>query len=145
MEPEEREFVVASMHMLRKKDLNSAELDTVRVSKKRAKVEKVQTNEEATVYVKDLDIFVTVHLLEDTPPVLSRGQVCDVRGISYEWTGGQKPHLIKNFKKYHATWRTTCLLSFPVCRVKLPVPVRQFRQLLLHHGTPREPILLRHQ
>ena len=72
MEPEEREFVVASIHMLRKKDLNSAELDTVRVSKKRAKVEKVQTNEEATVYVKDLDLFVTVHLLEDTPPVLSR-------------------------------------------------------------------------
>ena len=97
------------------------------------------------MYVKDLDIFVTVHLLEDTPPVLSRGQVCDVRCISCEWTGGQKPHLIKNFKKYHATWRTTCLLSFPVCRVKLPVPVRQFRQLLLHHGTPREPIPLRHQ
>ena len=35
MKPEEREFVVdsgASLHMLSRKDLNSAELDTVRVS-----------------------------------------------------------------------------------------------------------------
>ena len=30
----------------------------------------VNTNEEAIAYVKDLDLFVTVQLLEDTPPVL---------------------------------------------------------------------------
>ena len=33
----------------------------------------VHTNEKATLYVEDLDLFVTVHLLEDTPPVLSLG------------------------------------------------------------------------
>ena len=50
-EPEEREFVVdsgGSMHMVSKKDLNSAELDTMRTSRS-----------PTTVYVKQLD-FVTV-------------------------------------------------------------------------------------
>ena len=31
---------------------------------------KVQTNEEATVYVKELNIFLTVEVLENTPAVL---------------------------------------------------------------------------
>ena len=35
-----------------------------------AKLE-VQTNEEAQVFVHDLNLFVTVHLLEETPAVLS--------------------------------------------------------------------------
>ena len=67
--------------MLTRKDLNSAELETVRVSRTHTTViipnRKVQTNEEAAVYVKDLDLFVTVQLLEDTPPDLSLGQVCE--------------------------------------------------------------------
>ena len=50
----------------------------------------VQTHEEATVYVKELDI------LENTPAVLSLGKLCDENGYSYEWINGQKPHLIKN-------------------------------------------------
>ena len=33
----------------------------------------VQTNEEAQRYVHDLDLFVTVQLLDDTPAVLSLG------------------------------------------------------------------------
>ena len=33
----------------------------------------VQTHEEATVYVKELDIFLTVKVLENTPAVLSLG------------------------------------------------------------------------
>ena len=56
----------------------------------------VQTHEEATVYVKELDIFLTVKVLEDTPAVLSLGKLCDEHGYSYEWTNGQKPHLILN-------------------------------------------------
>ena len=35
----------------------------------------MQTNEDATVSVKDLDLFVTVQLLVDTPPVLSLGKL----------------------------------------------------------------------
>ena len=54
----------------------------------------VQTNEEATVYVKELDIFLTMTVLGNTPAVLSLGKLCDEHGYSYEWINGQKPHLI---------------------------------------------------
>ena len=56
----------------------------------------MQTHEEATVYVKELDIFLTMKVLEDTPAVLSQGKLCDENGYSYEWINGQKPHLSKN-------------------------------------------------
>ena len=64
IKPEEKEFVVdsgASMHMISKKDLNSAELETVTTLRSPTTVitanGEVQTNEEATEYVKELDIF----------------------------------------------------------------------------------------
>ena len=51
------------MHMLTRKDLNST-LDTIRVFRNRTTVitanGEVQTNEETTVYVNDLDLFETV-------------------------------------------------------------------------------------
>ena len=60
--PEEREFVVdsgAGMPTVSRKDLNSAELDTVRVSKSPTTVVtangEVLTKEETAVYVKELD------------------------------------------------------------------------------------------
>ena len=56
----------------------------------------VQTHEEATVCVKELGIFLTMKVLENTPAVLSLGKLCDENGYSYEWINGQKPHLIKN-------------------------------------------------
>ena len=56
----------------------------------------VQTHEEAIVYVKELDIFLTMKVLENTPAVLSLGKLCDENGYSYEWINGQKPHLIKD-------------------------------------------------
>ena len=56
----------------------------------------VQTHEEATVFVKELDIFLTMTVLENTPAVLSLGKLCDEHGYSYEWINGQKPHLILN-------------------------------------------------
>ena len=103
IKPEEREFVVdsgASMHMISKKDLNSAELETLTKSCSPTTVitanGEVQTHEEATVYVKELDIFLTMKVLENTPAVLSFGKLCDENGYSYEWINGQKPHLIKN-------------------------------------------------
>ena len=103
LKPEEREFVVdsgASMHLISKKDLNSAELETVTTSRSPTTVTtangEVQTHEEATVYVKELDKFLTMKVLEDTPAVLSLGKLCDEHGYSNEWINGQKPHLIKN-------------------------------------------------
>ena len=100
---EEREFVedsVASKHMLSRKDLNSAELETARVSKSPTTVVaangEVQTKEEATVHVKEMDLGMTAKFLEDTPAVLSLGKLCDDRGYSQGWTSGQKPQLIKD-------------------------------------------------
>ena len=58
----EREFAVdsgASMHKVSKRDLNSAELETMRTSRSPTTAMtangEVQTREEATVYVKELD------------------------------------------------------------------------------------------
>ena len=56
----------------------------------------VQTHEEATVDVKELDICLSVRVLENTPAVWSLGKLCDENGCSYEWINGQKPHLIEN-------------------------------------------------
>ena len=56
----------------------------------------VQTQEEAIVYVKEFDIFLTMKVLQNTPAVLSLGKLCDENGYSYEWINGQKPHLIKD-------------------------------------------------
>ena len=56
----------------------------------------VQTHEEAIVYVKELDMFLTMKVLENTPAVLSLGKLCDENGYSYYWIHGQKPRLIKN-------------------------------------------------
>ena len=54
----------ASMHMVSKKDLNSAELETMRTSSSPTVVMtangEVQTREEATVFVRELDLFVQI-------------------------------------------------------------------------------------
>ena len=71
------------MHMLIRKDLNSAELETVRVCRNPTTVVtgnwEVQTNEEATVYVYGSDLF-TVQFLQDTPAVPSHGKLCEDHG-----------------------------------------------------------------
>ena len=128
LKPEEREFVVdsgASMHMISKKDLNSVELETVTTSRSPTTVitanGEVQTHEEATEYVKELDIFLTMKVLEDTPAVLSRGKLCDEHGYSYEWINGQKPHLIQKMVfGYSAIRRTSFRSWFLVYQRVLP-------------------------
>ena len=103
LKPEEREFVVdsgASMHMISKKDLSNAEMNTLTKSCSptifMTANGEVQTHEEAIVYVKELDILLTMKVLDNTPAVLSLGKLCDENGYSYEWIYGQKPHLIKD-------------------------------------------------
>ena len=56
----------------------------------------MQTREEATVYVRQLDLFVKVMLLNETPAFLSLGKLCEDHRFSYHWINGQKPHLIRN-------------------------------------------------
>ena len=137
------------MHMISKKDLNSTELETVTTSRSpttfiTANVE-VQTNEEATVYVKELDIFLTMKVLENTSAVLPLGKLCDENGYSYEWIHGQKPHLIKRGFGYVAIWKTSFLLWFQAYRVH-PLDLHRLqrhlrdRRVIPHH--PLQPRLL---
>ena len=88
------------MHMISRKDLNDAEMDALTKSCSHTIVitanGEVQTHEEATVYVKELDIFLTMKVLENTPEVLLLGKLCDENGYSHEWIHGQKPHLIND-------------------------------------------------
>ena len=78
------------MYMLSRKDLHSAELETVRASRNPTRVitanGEVQTNEEATVYVYDKKF-----IRDNTNP---RGYASSFffedHGYSHEWTTGQK-------------------------------------------------------
>ena len=100
---EERELVVdsgASTHMMSKKELSSDELDTLRRSRTPTVVltanGEVHTHEEAQVFGHDLNLFVIVQVLEETPAVLSLGKLCEDHGYSYEWVSCQKPRLTKD-------------------------------------------------
>ena len=57
--------------MISKKDLSDSEVDTLPKSCSPTIVKtangEVQTHEEATVYVKEMDRFLTLKVLEDTP------------------------------------------------------------------------------
>ena len=119
---EERQFVVdsrASMHMLSKKDLSSAEIDTLWRSRIPTTVVtangEVQTNEEAQVYVHDLGLFVTVQLLEDTLAVLSFGKLFEEHGYSYERTSGQRPQLKTREGNYIQNGQLRTLCFFQGC------------------------------
>ena len=50
------------------------------------------------MFAHDLNQFVTVQLLEETPAVLSLGKLCIDHGYSYEWVSGQEPRLTKHGK-----------------------------------------------
>ena len=77
------------MHMISKKE----EMDTLTKSCSPTIVitanGEVQTHEEAIVYVKELDIFLTLKVLDNTPAVSSLGKLCDENGYSHEWINGQ--------------------------------------------------------
>ena len=60
------------------------------------------------MHVRELDLFVTVMLLEDTAAVLSLRKLCEDDGYTYHWTSGQKPHLTKNGKKINCK-RSNCV------------------------------------
>ena len=86
------------MHMISKKDLNSAEMGTVTTSRSPTTIitadGEVQKNEEATVLCQRIGFFLTMKVLEDTPAVLSLGKLWDEHGRSCEWINGEKPHHI---------------------------------------------------
>ena len=75
-------------------------METVRVSRNSTTVitsnGEVQTNEQATVVVNDLDLLVMVQLLLDTPSSLWLGRLCEDHRYSCESIGGHKPNLIQD-------------------------------------------------
>ena len=110
-EQEEREFAVdsrAGIHRVSKKDLNSAELETMRTTTVMTANGEVQTREEATENVKELDLFVTVMLLEETAAVLSLGKLCEDHG--FLTTGPEvKNHIsLKMARELIAMYQTMC-------------------------------------
>ena len=91
----------ASIPVIRKTDLSSKELETIEVSRLLLTVittdGSIDTTEETIVDLKELDIFVTIQLLEDTPAVQHLGNY-EENGYSYEWKEDRTPSLIKNDK-----------------------------------------------
>ena len=135
-EPVEKEFVVdsgARMHMVSRKDLNSAELETVRISKNPTTVMtangEVQTKEEATVYVKELDLFVTVMLLEELLAVLPQGNSVRIMGVHTTGPAVKNHISSKMAGKSIAKIRTT---YYSLSLVYQRVPLRHLHLLLQH-------------
>ena len=97
------------MHMLSKKDLSSDEMDTLRRSRTPTTVVtsrgEVQTNEEAQENVHDLDLFITVQLLEKflTMKVLEDTPAVKEHGYPYAWKIGETPRLTQNGKTITCT------------------------------------------
>ena len=100
--------------MMSKEELSSEEMNAVRRSKTSIAVltatGEVHTHEEAQVFVHDLNQFVTVQLLEETPAVRSPGKLCKDHGYSHEWVSGQEPRLTKNgqYDLQDRQLRTSC-------------------------------------
>ena len=73
----------------------------------------VQTHEEAQVFVHDLNLVVTVQPLDNTPAVLSPGNLSKDHGYSFEWVSGQEPRLTKDGKSIICKTDNFVLLVVP--------------------------------
>ena len=146
LKPEEREFVVdsgASMHMISKKDLSDAEMDTLTKSCSPTIVitanGEVQTHGEATVFVKELDKFLTFIKCSK-----ARQQHCRSESFAMKTdipTNGStvKNHIsLKTGFGYHAIRRTSFLSWFQACQVR-PLDLHRLqrhlrdRRVIPHH------------
>ena len=133
LKPEEREFVVdsgASMHMISKKDLSEAEMDTLTKSCSPTIVitanGEVQTHEEAIVYVKELGIFLTIKSSR------TRQQYCRSESFAMKTGIPTNGSMVKNHISLRtefglfATQRTSFLLWFQAYQV-LPLDLHQLQ------------------
>ena len=75
----------------------------------------VRTREEATVCVKDLDLFVTFMHLEETPAVLS-GSSARIMGIPTTGSAVKNHNSSKRARELIAIYQTLYHLWFMVCR-----------------------------
>ena len=129
------------MHMISKKDLSDAEMDTLTKSCSPTIVitanGEVQTHEEATVYVKELDIFLTMKVLDNTPAV-SLESFAMKMDIPMNGSMVINHISLKTGFGYLATRRTSFLLWFQACQVR-PLDLHQLerhlrdRRVIPHH------------
>ena len=137
--------------MLSRTDLNSAELETVKISQTPttavAANGEVQTKEEATVHVKEFDLFVTVKLLEDTAAVLSLGKSLRRSRMFQrvdQWPADTLPHM----KRVSRASRPGLLVGFLRILCNGLCAARRFHTAETDHtcriGCPDEPDSLTH-
>ena len=131
----------ASMHMISKKDFNSAEMDTLTKSCSPTIVitanGEVQTHEEAIVYAKELGIFLTMKVLGDTPEVLSLESFAT--NMDTHMTGSTvKNHIsLKMVFEYSAIWKISyqswflVYLQLPQARLLQHPRILQVRKLII--------------
>ena len=117
------------MHMVSKKDLSNAEMDTSTKSCSPTIVitanGEVQTHEEAIVYVKELDIFLTMKVVENTPAVLSLRKAFAMKTDIPTNGSMVKNHIsLRTEFELSATQRTLFLSWFQACQV-LPLDLHQ--------------------
>ena len=136
--------------MISKKDLSDAEMDTLTKSCSPTIVitanGEVQTQEEAIVYVKDLDVFLTMKVLENTPARSYRWESFAMKTDILMNGSMVKNHIsLKTGLGFPATRRTSFLLWFQACQVRL-LDLHQLqghlrdRRVIPHH--PLQPRLL---
>ena len=101
---------------MRKKDLSSDELDTLRRSRNSPVIltasGEVHTNEEAEVFVHYLDLFVTVQVLDWTPVVLSLGTLRRPRIFLWVTQRSKKHGWPNRRRRFYAKQTTSYLLLF---------------------------------
>ena len=110
------------MHMVGKKDLNKAELETVRISKIPTTAViangEVPAKEEAAVYVRDLDLFVMVMLLEYT-------------GSSFTWKTLRRIRVQLPLNEWpettsHHKWQENALRHTKSCTIRRTLFIHEF-------------------
>ena len=95
----------------------------------------LQVRKHRQVHVHDLDLFVTVQLLEDTLAVLSLGKLCEEHGYSYKWPMVKSP-IWPQMGKYFCARRQISFFLSQDClqaraQVRLPHRYRRTHRLLL--------------
>ena len=84
--------------MMRKNELTSGEKDTRRSKETTAITTangKAESTEEATVYINDLDVFVTMMLLEDSKQCYLFVFITRRNGLLFRMEKGESPSLIR--------------------------------------------------
>ena len=79
----------------------------------------VQTHEDAIVYVKELDIFLTIKVLEDTPAILSLGGSAMNTDTHTSGSTVKKHISLKTVFEYNAIRRTSFPLWLQACQIRL--------------------------